>query len=211
MRFILSLLAPLFLFGIDLRQAPLTLATSVVIPCPFELVENLPLRLENYQKELHPPYQVVVCLEQSSKIDTQLLQQLLTNDYPFDLRLICLSSKTSLEEMKNQACCETTGNILLLDLMDTPFQPKKVDLIKTSFEHYEIDFLAPVSYHELVDKEPFFDLSSISALGVFTTGSYAFTRTLFQKIQWEETPDAERIFIEKIQSSYKNKMFGLVM
>ncbi len=183
-------------WGLEKRETPQSMKTSVVIPCHvdhFPLLENLLLCLQDQTK---PPDEVVISLSEYEQVPAHLLAAFEHRPWPFALKLLKQKGSYPPGKNRNEACSASTGDLLICQDADDIPHPQRIEIIKYLFETYQINHLLhqwiPVSgnfetYH-LEDVESqcsyfkyYFHLNEKPNIH---NGSASFVRELFDKVHW---------------------------
>ncbi len=211
-------LIPLFFFGLEKRETPLHLKTSVIIPCAsshFPLLEGL---LTSYAKQTRLPDEIVISLSEAESVGQLSIAALEQKSWGFALKIIPHEKKLVPGANRNAACHASTGDLILCQDADDLPHPQRVEIIAALFENYWLDhlihqwipssqpfepiFLAGVE--ELVDSFQHYTKIDIADLH---NGSVSFLREVFSKVHWKPIAfiSEDVIFNQHAYALCKNK------
>ena len=197
MRALIAFLVPLFsLFALVPRAHPVELKTSVIIPCHSKHVQHLPTMLQWLAEQTVVPDEVVICFTRSQVATAPAIAP----DYPFAVRCV-FTDRSYPANARNTACEESSGDLLICQDADDVPHPRRVEIIKHLFEHYQIDILLhrwspssetfePYTVEESIplalsvdlyaEVEPQFDF--------IHNGSPALLKAVTQRVKWPPMP-----------------------
>ncbi len=215
-RYLLAILLLLTsLFGLEKREQLQPMKVSIIIPCHSKHFSLLSYLLNQYSLQTRLPEEVVISLSGVRFLSSAEIQDLENRSWPFALKVIQTQENLSAAENRNIACRESSGDLLLCQDADDFTHRGRVEVIKSLFEQYKIDFLVhgfTFDYSDLRKPIP----KNFAELCVYQheasqdllqqrlhRGCPALVREVFQKIQWVDVPIEDAVFNSKVQQQFK--------
>ncbi len=155
---------------------PRSMSVSVIVPCAachFPLLLNL---LEAYSTQSRLPDEVSISLSNCQNIKRSEIDRLEAGPWPFRLKIMRHHGKRTAGENRNWAKMQATGDLLIAQDADDIPHPKRVEIVKYAFDHYDIDHLVH-SWAPGTDLEPL----SLSVIPVYKSTA----REIFAGLQTE--------------------------
>ena len=129
------------IFAIEKRLTPLSLTTSVIIPCHQKHAKHLPELVMSFTKQTVLPDEIIISLSDYKKVDPSVLEKIASSDYPFSVTLLQFENALSAGKNRNRACAEAIGDILICHDADDLSHPQRIAIIKYFFENFVVDHL----------------------------------------------------------------------
>lgn len=223
MRNLLFLLAliPLFCSAkMEKRSRPVSMKTSVVVPCHEKHFVYLPTLLTYYQNQSCLPDEVVISLtgKDWNALSVEDKDHFTSLEWPFIVQVVLQEANIpGPGPNRNFGCQNSTGDLIILQDADDIPHPRRVEYIKWLFENYNVDFLV---HRWMQEGNPFVDYSQSDIIGHITmfnkyseipfdyvfNGGIAITRDVFNHIHWGSSMVGEDIqFNKTVALKYKYK------
>jgi len=209
----------LFGFSIEKRVIPLSLTTSVIIPCHYKHAQYLPALLQSLADQSEVPSEVIISLSESNRVSENIMETLALSSYPFYLLVIPFVEAVSEGRNRNCACAYAKGDVFICQDADDLPHPDRIKVIKYFFETYHVDHLI---HSYIIDRdkkrlpvvENFDDIRSfhtsdyknLNKIGsaCWANGPIAIRREVFDAIHWEEafSPGCDVVFNKLVYSRF---------
>lgn len=127
--------------ALELRDQPVSLRVSIVIPCHwshFPLLENL---LDCYSHQSVLPDEVVISLSEVGRVSLSLVDALEQKPWPYTVKLLRHSGAYPPGRNRNEACAQSSGELVICQDADDLPHPQRVEIVKYLFERYQIEHL----------------------------------------------------------------------
>lgn len=124
-----------------MREQPVEMTTSVVIPCAPQHFKHVLGLLHCYEHQTCPPDQVVISLSQIERANPEEIAQVENTPWVFDLKLLKHRGMKSPGENRTLGGRQSYGDIILFQDADDIPHPQRVEIVKFLFENYYIDHL----------------------------------------------------------------------
>lgn len=184
-------------FAIEKRLVPLSLKTSVIIPCHYNHAQHLPSLLQAFAEQSVVPDEVVISLSECNKVSRNIIDEITATSYPFSLCLIPFEQPVSEGGNRNYGCAHATGDVFICHDADDLPHPQRVEIIKYFFEMYQVDHLMH-RWGDALEHLPFFKnfekmrwfhlpkyLDDPLGSGGYTNGPVAISRQVFDTVRWD--------------------------
>ena len=175
-----------------LRNIPIQVTTSVIIPCYHGHFKYLEKLLEEYTKQIVLPNEIVISLSEANLVDQNKIHILEKRKWPFKLIIITSNEQLFAGSNRNIAAQAASGDILICqDADDTPHK-QRVQIIKHVFENYQVEHLMHYFSRNQDILKNNYSLDTIfnprnRKYGA-TNGNIAITKDVFRKFQWSDKP-----------------------
>ncbi len=216
---------------------PLSSATvSVLIPCSECHAKFLPNLMEDLSNQSRIPDEVVISLSSVGKVPTELLAEISSTIYPFELILVTTSWRKSAGENRNLAFEASSGELLIFQDADDRPHHQRVEILERCYEEFECDYMIHRWFPEDVAKERFqrsedeayfksisfedeFDVSSLPVVQIqsyeelfpytyLTFGCVAVSRDLQDAVSWTfERWGEDKVFSSKAIPKSRNSIY----
>ena len=187
------------LVAVERRELPIALKTSLIIPCYVAHSGVLYRLLQCYESQTVRPNEVIIAISsvndwQNIKID----ERILTTFWSFPLRLLIDPHPYSASGNRNRASNLAQGDILIYQDADDLPHPRRIEVIKYFFEHFDITYL---THHYIFEKGSFPNFTDCESMSWYTPCYFspnvgcnpgiAIARQLYEQIQWPEIGHGE--------------------
>lgn len=183
-------------FSIEKRLTPLSLKTSVIIPCHYKHAQYLPFLLQAFSEQTVLPDEIIISLSEYKKVPEDLVESLTSTSYPFLLVLLPFENAVSEGANRNYGCAYAKGDIFICHDADDFPHPQRIEVIKWFFETYQVDHLMHTWGNRIEELSRFQGPEEISwfhlpeytnklGSGIYTNGPVAISRQVFDVIQWD--------------------------
>jgi|GEM_PF-1071905 len=204
----LCLLHPFF--GIEKRKEPISLSSSVIIPCSHSHFFILPELLNHYCHQTRLPYEIVISLSGIERLNPEEIEDLETRSWPFHLKVLKTEGPLSAGQNRHMASYASSGDILIYQDADDLPHPQRIEMIQYFFECYDVDHIL----HLWQGIDPFvvsspekmsykilerYEEVSKSILPIHN-GNLSILRPILEKVAWDPTwtPEADITFNRNI-------------
>jgi len=187
--------------SLEERKTPLSLTTSVIVPCHYTHFKYIPELLRYYQDQTVIPNEVVISVSQYKKLPKGVIKLVESENWPFRLVIICNKGAVSAGQNRNLAFSKSSGDLIICQDADDIPHPQRLEIIKSLFEKYQIDHL--MHLYKFDDKfvdynleiaaekcECFTDFLEAQAIYP-TNGVPAYLRHVNIEIQWPNSSKSE--------------------
>ncbi|MBI3508969.1 MAG: glycosyltransferase [Chlamydiia bacterium] len=201
-------------FGLTPREKPLSLTTSILVPCHPKHAPLLFALLDAYAQQTVLPDEVIISISEVDKVSDALLAPLAQNRWPFRVRLVTSPLRLGDGGNRNRAAHCASGDILMAQDADDVPHPQRVEIIKSCFERYEILHLVHGYIYALQAEFPSIQMPHLVAYGPetdmtslsfpFANGPVAIRREVFEQVQWPEgfSRDNDSVFNRKVHEQF---------
>lgn len=135
---------------LDRREQPVTMTTSVIIPCIASHFKYIDTLLYHYQYQTCPPDEVVISLSEIERLGQEEIDQIEDYPWPFSVIIVRHQGKKSAGENRTIATAYSSGDLIICQDADDFPHPQRIEIIKYIFEHYYVDHLL----HGIVTDRP---------------------------------------------------------
>jgi glycosyltransferase involved in cell wall biosynthesis len=183
------------LFAVEKQIKPLSLKTTVIIPCHYKHQQYVADLLKSYSEQTVIPDEIVISFSECKKVSQDLIESITSVFYPFRLVVLAFENVLLAGANRNKCCACATGDIFICQDADDLPHPQRIEIIKKFFEIYKIDFLMH-AWRSTIDQIPSFikfeEISSFSTKnfnenlwsGKYANGAIAFRREIFDSIKY---------------------------
>lgn len=190
----------LFSYQFVQRKEHQNLKVSVIIPCAGQHFYCLKSLFKLLQNQTCIPDEVVVSLSSTEHLNSEEIEQLKNEIFPFKTKILCFQGKQSAGKNRNIACSHAEGDILIAQDADDIPHPQRIEIIKYVFENYATEHLL---HSYFVGEKPFspYDVSDIKIYQYPTynaidfsnefhdrihNGNIAISKKLSRLVKWED-------------------------
>ncbi len=180
----------------SIREAPISLTVSLIIPCHVKHVKYLPNLIKEYiYNQTVLVDEIVISLSDVNYIERFYPEILMTLKKSWPIPVILIENKDQVSEgdNRNRACRKAVGDIFICQDADDIPHRQRVELIKYMFENYNVDHLIHkyfISFDvSLLDQ--YFDKTSLDwfapteyDINNGANGVASISRRVFEAIQW---------------------------
>src|SRR3990167_10257986 len=205
--FIFFIFSIQFLFGLEPREKPIHLKTSVIVPCHKNHIPYLSDLLKTLSEQTCLPDEIVIALTKSQITSVPEIPK----ELPFHVELVLLERQFP-SHARNAACEKCSGDLIICQDADDIPHPQRIEIIKHLFEQYHLDFLihrwipsseqfSPYEINHSITKtydihsySPDFEIcSSHHTFDRVHSGNPAFLKKIFNKVKWPERYTGEDV------------------
>ncbi len=204
--------------SLEKREIPLSLSVSLIVPCHSRHLDLLKSLLFYYERASSSrPDEVVVSLSGVALIDPLIIKKIESYPWRFALKILQHKEELSAAENRNCAANASRGDLLICQDADDLPHRQRIQIIKQLFETYQIDLLLHRFSFDEAPSQIRFDqaaqqterIKSLDHVEYLAQGVPAFTREVFQRIQWErrDSGDEDCLFNYTAFDLFKNTVF----
>lgn len=180
------------------REQWISMKTTIIIPCHYRHFQHVYDLLVHYENQSVLPDEVVISLSESQNVPRDQIERVMNEPWAFSVTILESSEKLTASQNRNLASLNSTGDLLICQDADDLPHPQRVEIIHTIFEQFEVEHLLhywirPQEAFSFYKSEAFENFSTYcktyrqaKLLGGITNGNNAYTREVFNRIQWPE-------------------------
>ncbi len=196
--FVLVLFAITTSNAIYKRTQPISVTTSVIIPCHRKHFAMLRELLIEYEQQTVIPNEIVVVISATHSMSNKAhaeLENLKKTKWPYVLKVITARADLSAGNSRNLACDAAVGDIFICQDADDIPHPQRVQIIKWFFETHDIEHLMhgfieshDKSLFKPIDRDAIHSecLAQYKLIHYIANGPVAISRNLFEKVRWSD-------------------------
>jgi hypothetical protein len=200
----------LSIYGIEKRINPISLTTSIIIPCHIKHFPFLEELLIAYAHQTVIPHEVVVFISAINEMSPRAidhLEAIKKTHWPYRLIVITSKKPVSAGQSRNICCSAAKKDILICQDADDIPHPQRVEIIKWFFESYDVEHLMH-GFIESHNKNEFLPINrndiKYDSLAQYTlihdiaNGPVSIHRKVFEKMKWaNEFIHSEDVFFNQ--------------
>jgi Glycosyl transferase family 2 len=209
-------------------------SVSVIIPCTYKHFYLLPELLGALESQSMTPDEVVISLSQASLVEEEKQKALLSQDYSFELKMVCCDQPQYAGINRNVAAQHSSGDILITQDADDLPHPQRIEIIcyvlkKTRAKHLlhqwypsdaMIEEMTPqakstlpqwVERYDHFKKLPYISIKSFNLLSkqhYVHNGNIAILREVFNSVGWSGDKKAQDVkYNRSVIFAFKKSIF----